>query len=274
MQEDFSWIPPSGPLGRLTRAAHARADSLLPRLAELRDRGRECRPAPPFATALRQGPHVAVVAEIKRQSPSKGILNAGIDAADRAMRYVAGGAAALSVLTEPVEFGGRNEDLAKIRSRVSVPLLKKDFHVHEVQVWEARVLGASAILLIARALTPRRLECLVNEALEAGLEIVVEIRDERELARALHTPASVIGVNARDLETLRLEPEVTARLLPAIPPDRLRLAESGITSPDDVARAAAFGAQAVLIGSSLSLAADVDALLSHLCRVERHAHAH
>jgi len=272
VQDNFTWTPPVGPLGRLTDAAHARAERIASRVAELRDQARDTPRPTSFAAALVHGTTVAVIAELKRQSPSKGVLNSGIRASDRARRYVAGGARALSVLTEPSEFGGDNQDLIDVRAHVRVPLLKKDFHVHEGQVWEARALGASAILFIARALAPGQLARLVDAAFEAGLEPLVEIRDERELQQALATPARVIGVNARDLETLVLEPDVTARVLPAIPADRVRVAESGMTSPDDVARAAALGADAVLVGSSLSLAADPEELLRTLSCVERHIH--
>ena len=173
------------------------------------------------------------------------------------------------MLTEPSEFGGDNQDLIDVRAHVRVPLLKKDFHVHEGQVWEARALGASAILFIARALAPGQLARLVDAAFEAGLEPLVEIRDERELQQALATPTRMIGVNARDLETLILHPEVTARLLPAIPADRVRVAESGMTNRDDIVRAATLGADAVLVGSSLSLAPDPEELLRTLSGVER-----
>ncbi|MEO6444623.1 MAG: indole-3-glycerol phosphate synthase TrpC [Gemmatimonadaceae bacterium] len=272
MQDKFSWIPPHGPLGRLTDAAHARASVLATRMAEFRDQVRDAPDAVPFAAALRRGDRVAVIAELKRQSPSKGVINADIEATERASQYVAGGARALSILTEPREFGGRNEDLLEVHRRVQVPLLKKDFHVHAVQLWEARALGASAALLIARALPPAELMRLVDEAFAAGLEPLVEVRSEEELDVALRTPAQVIGVNARDLETLVIEPEVSARLLPAIPAERVRVAESGMSSADDVECAARQGAHAVLIGSILSADPNPEALLRQLCAVQRRAH--
>jgi indole-3-glycerol phosphate synthase len=269
VQEKIRWNPPSGPLGRLSSAAAARAEALLPSLPNLRDRSRDL-PAPPsFAAALRAGGTVAVIAEIKRRSPSKGTINAEIRAAERAAVYVAAGASALSVLTEPSEFGGATQDLLDVAGAVRVPLLKKDFHVAEVQVWEARSCGASAILFIARALAPDRLPALVEEAFRAGLEVLVEIRSEDELDRALATDATVIGVNARDLETLEIEPWVTARLIPQIPVERVRVAESGMSVVSDVERAASLGADAVLIGSSLSSAADPRAALRALGGVAR-----
>lgn len=216
---------------------------------------------------------MAIIAELKRRSPSKGVINASIDAGDRARLYAEAGARALSVLTEPTEFGGAADDLRVVAERVSIPLLKKDFHVHEVQVWEARALGASAMLFIARALAPDVLRRLVDLAVEIGVEPLIEIRSEWELALALATPAQVIGVNARDLETLVIEPDVTAHVLPLIPGERVRVAESGMGTPDDVARAAALGADAALIGSSLSAAADPAVALRALAGVPRREHA-
>ncbi|HNV75943.1 MAG TPA: indole-3-glycerol-phosphate synthase [Gemmatimonadaceae bacterium] len=272
VQENFRWSPPGGPLGRLTRAAEERAATLRRSMPELRARALDAGAPPPFASSLRDGATVAVIAEIKRRSPSKGAINEGIRAGDRAALYADAGARALSILTEPLEFGGTTEDLLEVRARVGLPLLKKDFHVDEAQVWEARALGASAILFIARALAPHRLDALVETALMAGLEPLVEIRSEAELARAVATPATVIGVNARDLETLIIEPWVTERLLPAIPGDRVRVAESGMSSAEDVRRAAALGAHAVLVGSSLSAADDPSAALRALAAVSRGAH--
>ena len=273
MQENLFWTPPVGPLGRLSAAAAERASVLRSRLDELKAKARDAAPAPGFASALRRGAAVAVIAEIKRRSPSKGEINAGIRAGDRAALYEDAGACALSVLTEPSEFGGDVADLVEVRRRVRIPILKKDFHVADEQVWEGRALGASAILFIARALAPGQLDALVGLALEIGIEPLVEVRNEEELARAVATQAPVIGVNARDLETLVIEPWVTERVLPAIPTDRVRVAESGMTSPADVARAAALGADAVLIGSSLSASAEPAAAMRALAGVARVAGA-
>lgn len=272
MQENFRWTPPVGPLGRLSSAALARAERLVPTLNELRARGADGASRPQFAAALKRGSAVAVIAEIKRRSPSKGIINASIDAVDRARLYADAGASALSVLTESAEFGGSSDDLRDVAAQVSIPLLKKDFHVHPAQAWEARALGASAMLLIARALAPDALPAMVDAALEAGVEPLIEIRSEAELERALATPAPVIGVNARDLETLELEAWVTSTIVPLIPGDRVRVAESGMSTPADVARAAALGAHAVLIGSSLSSAVDPAATLRGLSAVPRETH--
>ena len=156
-----------GPLGRLSVASGVRAEALEAGRAELRTRAIEAPAVPSFAAALRR-PDVAVVAEVKRRSPSKGVINASIDAAAQAASYARGGAAALSILTEPSEFGGALSDLADARVATTVPLLKKDFHVHPLQVLEARAAGASALLLIARALSPDRLRELADTATEIG----------------------------------------------------------------------------------------------------------
>jgi indole-3-glycerol phosphate synthase len=209
-------------------------------------------PAPPaFAAALRGG-RVAVIAEIKRRSPSRGAINAALRAPDRAAAYVAGGAAAISVLTEPDRFGGSADDLRSVSARVAVPVLCKDFIVDALQLVEARALGAAAALLIVRALDPARLLALVDAARRLGVEPLLEVRDAAELALALDAGAQVIGVNSRDLETLRLDPDTWARVLPAIPGPVIAVAESGVAGRADVVRAGLLGADAVLVGSSLS----------------------
>ena len=257
-----------GPLGRLSVAAAVRAAALQAHQSELRAHAGDAPPAPGFAAALRR-PDVAVVAEVKRRSPSKGVINAAIDAAEQAASYARGGAAALSILTEPAEFGGAVSDLADARRATTVPLLKKDFHVDPVQVLEARAAGASALLLIARALAPDRLRAMADAAREVGIEVLVEVRSEAELEDALAIDEAVIGVNSRDLETLIIDPEVTTRLIAMIPPDRIAIAESGLTSRRDVERVAAVGADAVLVGSSISAAADAATAVTALTGVGR-----
>ena len=257
-----------GALGRLSVAAAVRAAALQAHQSELRAHAGDAPPAPGFAAALRR-PDVAVVAEVKRRSPSKGVINAAIDAAEQAASYARGGAAALSILTEPAEFGGAVSDLADARRATTVPLLKKDFHVDPLQVLEARAAGASALLLIARALAPDRLRAMADAAREVGIEVLVEVRSEAELEDALALDEAVIGVNSRDLETLIIDPEVTTRLIAMIPPDRIAIAESGLTSRQDVERVAAVGADAVLVGSSISAAADPATAVTALTGVGR-----
>ena len=257
-----------GPLGRLSAAAGVRANDLEKRSADLRDRAKDAPAGPSFAAALRRT-DVAVVAEVKRRSPSKGVINAGLDAAEQASAYARGGAAALSILTEPTEFGGSVQDLMDARAATNLPTLKKDFHVHPVQALEARAAGASAMLLIARALPPDDLTAIADRASELGVEVLVEVRSEQELERALAIRHAVIGVNSRDLETLVIDATVTARLIPLIPADRLAIAESGVSARSDVERAAGVGADGVLVGSSVSGSSDPAAAVAALTGVAR-----
>lgn len=252
----------------MTDEAHARAATLAPRAVELERAGARLGQVPRFADALR-GKDVKVVAEVKRSSPSRGVINRGLDLAQQVLAYEAGGAAAISVLTEPARFGGSNEDLTGARAAVRIPLLRKDFHVETVQILEARSLGASAALVIARAVPPARLEELMTAGNDAGIEILVEVRDERELDLALAFGARLIGVNNRNLETLEIDPETSLRLLPLIPRDVVAIAESGVRSAKDVERLAVAGADAVLVGTELSASSDPEAAVRSLTGIER-----
>jgi indole-3-glycerol phosphate synthase len=264
-----SWHPPDGALGRLSERARARAATLD--LAELRAAAEDSPPVPSMSSSLTAGSTLRVIAEIKRRSPSKGVIDDQIDAGTRAAAYAEGGAAAISVLTESVEFGGRLEDIAAVRASCTLPVLKKDFHVAPAHVWEARAIGASALLLIARALNPERLLALVDVSREVGIEVLVEVRREAELALAVESGAIMIGVNSRDLETLVIDPAVIDFLLPQIPADRVAIAESGIQTTADAERAARAGADAVLVGSSLSVAVDPRMAVRSLGSIARRA---
>jgi indole-3-glycerol phosphate synthase len=263
-----AWSPPGGTLGQIVAETGARVAELRRRRKALEAAAVTGRRIPSLAAALRRD-DVGVIAELKRRSPSHGAINAGLLPGPQAADYVAGGAAAISVLTEPRHFGGSADDLAAVRTATDVPLLKKDFHVDPVQLIEARALGASAVLLIARAIDPRTLEALVAEADALGLEALVEVRTEAELERALRTATQVIGINCRDLESLTMDFGVTERLVPLVPPDRVAVAESGIRSRSDVEQAAACGADAVLVGSSVSAASDAAAAVRALTGVRR-----
>lgn len=223
---------------------------------------------PSFRDAL-QGRRVGVIAEVKRSSPSRGAINPGLDLARQVRAYEAGGAAAISVLTEPTRFGGSADDLVLARKSVALPLLKKDFHVEVSQILEARVLGASAALVIARAVPPGRLKDLMTAGADVALEILVEVRDERELDLALSLNARLIGVNNRNLETLEIDAGTSLRILPLIPRGVLAIAESGVKSAADVKRFADAGADAVLVGSELSGARDPEAAARALTDVAR-----
>jgi indole-3-glycerol phosphate synthase len=216
---------------------------------------------------------VGVIAEIKRRSPSKGAINLDMSAVEQARAYERAGAAALSVLTEPAHFGGSIEDLVSVRAAVTVSVLKKDFHVEPIQLLEARAIGASAALLIVRALSPDALRQMVDTARQLELEVLVEVRDEVELARALEVGATMIGINNRNLETLVIDPATSERLLRLVPSTVIAVAESGVAGRGDVEQAARWGADAVLVGSVISAAKDPAAAVLALSGVRRVARA-
>lgn len=215
---------------------------------------------------------VAVIAELKRRSPSKGTLNEAMDAR-RSTEFEKGGAAAISVLTEPEFFGGSLDDLRIVRDTVQLPVLKKDFHIDRIQLQEAAAADASAVLLITRALSPEDLPKLVDAARELGLETLVEVRSEGELERAIDAGAEIIGVNSRDLETLEVDERIPERLIPMIPPHLVAVWESGVHRREDVRKAAEAGADAVLVGSALSKSPDPARLVRELSNVQRKARA-
>ncbi|WP_234357241.1 indole-3-glycerol phosphate synthase TrpC [Streptomyces sp. NBRC 110028] len=220
-------------------------------LDALRDRVASAPPALDGVAALRHPAGVRVIAEIKRASPSKGRLAEIGDPAGLAAGYEAGGAAAISVLTEERRFGGSLADLDAVRARVRVPVLRKDFVVTPYQVWEARAHGADLLLLIVAALHQRDLVSLVKLAGEVGLTPLVEVHDAEEADRAVAAGAPVIGINARDLRTLTIDRALFPRLAHRVPDDLVRVAESGIRGPEDVAACAGWGADAVLVGETL-----------------------
>lgn len=242
-------------LGRICAQAQERAAKLRSSGTDWRALAEGAPDTASFYDALR-GEKVAVIAEIKRRSPSKGEINPGIDAPSQALIYVEGGAAAISVLTETANFGGSIDDLTNVSKAVKVPLLKKDFHVDPVQLYEAKALGASAALLIARALPPMQLRDMMSIARDISLETLIEVRDERELDFALAFGARIVGVNNRNLESLEIDQTTALKLIPKIPSDLIAIAESGVRTVKDVVDAAQVGADAVLVGSSISASVD------------------
>jgi indole-3-glycerol phosphate synthase len=265
VQASSTWTPPGGTLGRILEETRRR----LPSLEGRHFQGSPDEPRPSLAKALR-GDEVSVIAEMKRRSPSKGVLNNALNAGQSVM-FERGGAAAISVLTEPTFFGGTLDDLIAVRSAVKLPLLRKDFHIDGSQLVEARLAQASAVLLIARALSPDELPRLMNAAKTLELETLVEVRSEQELERALDAGAEIIGVNSRDLETLEVDDRVPRQLMPLIPPHIIGVWESGIQGREDVERAAERGAHAVLVGSALSRAANPEELVRSLTGIPRQA---
>ena len=208
-------------------------------------------PAPRDPMPHFRAPGSSVIAEVKRRSPSKGDLAEIPDPAVLAGAYDAGGAGAISVLTEERRFGGSLADLRAVRAAVDTPVLRKDFIVADYQLIEARAAGADLALLIVAALDDDRLRSLHDRARELGLTVLVEVHDEDEAERALALDAELIGVNARNLKTLEVDPGAFARLAADFPADRVLVAESGITGPDDVARYVDLGARVVLVGEAL-----------------------
>ena len=211
-------------------------------------------PPRPFEDALRSAPP-ALIAEYKRSSPSAGAISEP-DVASQARAYQEGGAAAISVLTEPTRFDGALADLRAVRLAVSLPVLRKDFLVHPAQVIQSRAAGGDAVLLIAAALSELELKGMLAVAADLGLDALVETHSEEDLAKALATDAPVIGVNARDLETLEVDVERALAMLPDVPSARVAVLESGVSTRDDVERAIDAGAGAVLVGETLMRSPD------------------
>ncbi len=251
-------------------AAHREVAAADPRrpdeLAELAERT----PSPrPFAAALAGGAGLSIIAEIKRRSPSKGDLDPGLDPSELARDYCAGGAACLSVLTDGEFFGGSPADLRAARDATGLPILRKDFTVSAADVSDARLMGASAVLLIVAALSDEELSQLTEMAKGLSLAAVVEVHDEVELERALEVGAEIVGVNQRDLRSFEVDVARAAKLRLLIPPGVLAVAESGIATTDDARRLADAGYDAALVGESLLMAPDRAAAVAALAAAGR-----
>ena len=218
-----------------------------------------------FDAALGMADRINVIAECKRRSPSKGVLAADYDPVRIAMQYERGGAAAISVLTEPTFFDGSLEHLAAVRARVGLPLLRKDFIVDEYQLFEARAGGADAVLLIVAALEQQDLVRLQTRARDLGLATLVEVHDEAELARAIDSGARVIGVNNRNLRTLSVDVEASDRLASRMPRNVIGVSESGLRSREELDRLAAAGYRAFLIGERFMTDPDPAEAIRNLC---------
>jgi indole-3-glycerol phosphate synthase len=231
-------------------------------------------PSPPsFASALRRVDlTLAIISEIKRKSPSAGEIKAGASSLEQAERYRSAGADALSILTDEKFFGGRLDDLSGVTRHFretppALPCLRKDFMVHPIQVLEARQAGASAILIIVRALTDDEIKVLFASARAAGLDALFEIHHERELERALTHGAKIIGVNNRDLAIFKTDLGLSERLIPQFPDHVTAVSESGIFTAADAARVRVAGAHAVLVGEALMKAPDPRTLITEFRRV-------
>jgi len=245
-------------LDRILAEHRAAADTDVRSLDELIEAALLEPPARGFTAAVRDASvrELAVIAEVKRRSPSKGDLAPDLDPAETARAYVEGGSACLSVLTDERWFGGSAADLQAARSTVAVPVLRKDFTIDPRDVCDARLMGADAVLLIVAALDDDELTHLHALAIELGLDVLVEVHDEPELERAVAVGATLIGVNQRDLVTFEVDTERAVRVGAAMPAEIIRVAESGIRGPDDAARLADAGFHAVLVGESLVVSGD------------------
>ncbi len=248
----------------LTRICADTADEIARRkatrpLAEVEAAAKDAPPVRGFADALLTGAGPSLIAEIKKASPSAGLIRADFDPAELARAYAAGGARCLSVLTDAPYFQGDDEHLVAARAAVSLPVLRKDFMLDPYQVPESRALGADCILIIMAALEDAMARDLAEAAAAWGMDALVEVHDEAELTRALALPCRLTGVNNRDLKTLKTDLGVTERLAPLVPEDRVLVAESGIAGPADLTRLTRAGARAFLVGGALMGQADVEA---------------
>jgi indole-3-glycerol phosphate synthase len=245
-------------LDQIVRVKHAEVRALRGRASELEALARDGEDEPRgFAAALRDAAVVRLLAEVKRRSPSAGDIRPGADPVDVAREYEAGGAAALSVLTDREFFGGRLDFLVDVRREVPLPVLRKDFIVDPLQVYEARAAGADAILLIVRILTDRQLADLHGLATELGMDVLVEVHDAEELERAMAVGSTLVGVNNRDLSRFVTDLGISLALAPSVPPQVTLVAESGIRTADDVDRLGAAGFDAILVGESLMRQGDL-----------------
>lgn len=251
-------------LDRILAAHRARAAEDRRPVAELAARAADAPPARPFAAALAAEDGLSVIAEVKRRSPSRGDLAADLDPATVAADYARGGAACLSVLTDGAFFGGAPADLAAARGAVDLPVLRKDFTVCAADVYDARIMGADAVLLIAAALGPDELADLAGRAAEIGLDALVEVHDEAEAEVAAAAGARLVGVNQRDLVTFEVDTGRAVRVAASLPAGVVRVAESGVRGRADAEALWRAGFDAVLVGESVVTAGDRAAAVAAL----------
>jgi indole-3-glycerol phosphate synthase len=254
----------AGILDRIISVKHREVAELAPMRAEVVARAQDAPPSRGFSAALRSPAEVRLLAEVKRRSPSAGEIRPGADPAGVARAYSRAGAAALSVLTDREFFGGGLDALRAVRAAVDLPLIRKDFVVDPLQVWEARAAGADAVLLIVRILQDSLLRDLLGLAAELGMDALVEAHDAAELDRALAAGATLVGVNNRDLDTFHTDLELCIRLAPHVPAGTTYVGESGIRTAADVDRLGAAGIDAILVGESLMRQPDVGAAAAAL----------
>ncbi|MBC7979949.1 MAG: indole-3-glycerol phosphate synthase TrpC [Armatimonadetes bacterium] len=247
----------SDKLAQIIATKHLEVEALIPRAAKLRAAALQRNEFRGFRAALDRGPRqLGLIAEIKKASPSVGLIDPDFDPIRQARRYIDGGASCLSILTDGKYFQGSLGYLSKIAGFSPIPLLRKDFTIHETQIHEAVIAGADAILLIVAALNDDLLRHLFNEARSFQLDVLVEVHDLAEMDRALELGADLIGINNRNLKTFEVNMATTEILAEEVPDEVLLVSESGIKSHDDALRALKAGANAVLIGEMLMRAHD------------------
>jgi len=251
-------------LDEINASKAGEVERLEPHAAELREQALLRNDFRPFRAALQRGSEVAIIAEVKKASPSAGIIAPDFNPLSQAREYARGGAHALSVLTDERYFGGHLSYLKQIREQVDLPLLRKDFIVHELQVYESVVAGADAILLIVASLDDATLMKLYNRARTCQLDVLVEAHDLPEMERALNIGADMIGINNRNLKTFEVDLATTERLAEEIPNDTVAISESGIRTAEDVRRVRACGINAVLVGEALMRAKNVPEKMAEL----------
>jgi indole-3-glycerol phosphate synthase len=249
-------------LDQILTAKLQEIEDLRPRSRELRSKAEQAGTARSFGAAMRAGRHIALIAEFKRRSPSAGWIRQTALVVEYIKAYSDCGARAISVLTDEKFFGGSLSDLSTAHVHSRVPLLRKDFVLEEVQLFEARASGADAVLLIVRALDDERMTDLLTTARGIGLDVLVETHSGEEIERALRAGADIIGINNRDLANFSVDFTLTTRLLEQMPPDVITVAESGVRTVNDVEQLAAAGIDAVLIGETLMRADDVCATVA------------
>ena len=251
-------------LDRILDATRERVVDLRARRAAVMSRAEDMPKPPSFRDAISTAGHLAVIAEIKRRSPSRGQLAPDLNVSDLARTYARGGASAISVLTEPAFFDGDPSDLSAAQGSSGLPVLRKDFILESLQVWEARAMGASAVLLIAAALTANELFGLLDDVEHAGLDALVEVHTSEEARMALDLGARIIGVNNRDLATFEVDLAVAEEIAGDLEQAQLTVAESGIFTTADAIRMKDARYDAVLVGEALVKSADPAALIAEL----------
>ncbi len=253
-------------LDAILAVTRRRVEALKERAAEI---DRAARKAPPIRPFPQPAATVGVIAEVKRRSPSQGAIREDLDPIAHAIAYARGGAVAVSVLTDEAHFGGSIDDLKGVAAAVAVPALRKDFIIDAVQIHEARVAGASAVLLIVRVLRREQLLTLAREVRAFGMVSLIEVHAEAELDAALAAGPAVLGINARDLDTFAVDPRAAEALIARVPADVSVVGESGVETRADVERFAAAGADFVLVGTSVARTADPESAVRALTGVRR-----